>query len=203
MTPLVSVITPTWQRHERLLLRCIPSVEAQTYPNVEHVVVSDGPDDDLMWKLAALGAPAGQWRRYTQLAAHDPTVRWGTAARLRGIDLARGALIAYLDDDNAYRPDHLTILVAALDASGADFAYSCMDCYRPDGTAAYKVGDMPPSYGQIDTSLIVHRRELLDRATWRYIDGLPTIDWDIVERWLNAGATWTHVPATTVDYHFS
>ena len=45
--PLVSVITPTWQRHALLLDRCIPSVAAQDYPNVDHVVVSDGPDPAL------------------------------------------------------------------------------------------------------------------------------------------------------------
>ena len=43
-TPLVSVITPTWQRADLLVNRCIPSVQAQDYPVVEHIIVSDGPD---------------------------------------------------------------------------------------------------------------------------------------------------------------
>jgi GT2 family glycosyltransferase len=41
--PLVSVITPTWQRHE-LLLEAIENVRQQTYRPIEHVIVSDGPD---------------------------------------------------------------------------------------------------------------------------------------------------------------
>ena len=54
MSPTVSVITPTWQRHDLLLNRCVPSVAAQDHPAVEHVIVSDGPDPDLRGKLAGL-----------------------------------------------------------------------------------------------------------------------------------------------------
>src|SRR5262252_1881600 len=45
--PSVDVVTPTWERHDVLLNRAIPSVQAQTYPNVRHIVVSDGPDMEL------------------------------------------------------------------------------------------------------------------------------------------------------------
>jgi cellulose synthase/poly-beta-1,6-N-acetylglucosamine synthase-like glycosyltransferase len=41
--PLVSIITPTWKRRDLLVKRALPSVAAQDYPNIEHVVVSDGP----------------------------------------------------------------------------------------------------------------------------------------------------------------
>ena len=56
MTPTVSVVTPTWQRHDLLMDRCIPSVAAQDYPDVEHVICSDGPDPDLAERLAPLQA---------------------------------------------------------------------------------------------------------------------------------------------------
>ena len=61
-----SVITPTWQRHDALLQRCIPSVLAQDYPAVEHVIASDGPDDYLADLL-----PQHPSQRYVQLAGHD------------------------------------------------------------------------------------------------------------------------------------
>ena len=50
--------------------------------------------------------------------------------------------------------------------------------------------------------MIVHRRGLLDVATWRWHPGIPTIDWDLVSRWMAGGATWAHVPAVTADYYF-
>lgn len=56
--PLVSVITPTWNRHDLLLTRCLPSVQAQDYPAVEHVIISDGPDEDLRDFLAKVRRPS-------------------------------------------------------------------------------------------------------------------------------------------------
>ena len=196
--PLISVITPTWQRHDLLLDRCIPSVAAQDYPAVQHVIVSDGPDNVLAGKIAGRSCGAVVW---DALPAHDPAARWGHWARLRGLELATGEYIAYLDDDNAFRPGHLAKLAAALDADpSAGFAYSQIMMHN--GGSSYVVGVPPPAYGQIDTSAIMHRRGLLDTATWRD-EGQVTIDWDIVERWLHAGAGWAHVPEVTADYYFT
>lgn len=184
-----SVITPTWQRHDFLLERCIPSVQAQDHPAAEHVIVSDGPDPELRDKLAALALPG---TRFSELPEHDPAARWGHWARLRGIELARGEYITYNDDDDALRPEHCRLLAAALDEHpDADFAYSQMNL---QGSI---IGGEPPAYCQIGTPQIMHRRGLLAAATWE--QSLPSIDWDLVERWLKAGARYVHVPAVTVD----
>jgi len=194
--PLVSVVTPTWERHDLLYTRSIPSVAAQEYPAVEHVIVSDGPDP---WLADFF---AGSAIRFEALPEHDPAARWGHRARLRGIELARGEYIAYLDDDNAFRPDHIARLVAALEADpDAGFAYS-MIAMNGNG-AGYTVGSDPPYHGGIDTSAIMHRRSLLDVATWRDEGpGQITVDWDLVERWIAAGITWARVPEVTADYYF-
>jgi glycosyltransferase involved in cell wall biosynthesis len=178
-------------------------VLAQEWPHVHHVVVSDGPDPELMALLAAdpeLDAPVEDGRLLvTELPEHDPDARWGHWARLRGIELARGDMIAYLDDDNAYRPNHLSSVVTQMLAEDTDFGYA-VGLFQGRGQP-YPVGSAPPSYAQIDTSLIVHRRELLKRGTWE--QSMPTIDWDLVERWLAAGARWSFVPYVTMDYYFS
>jgi len=69
--PRVSVITPTWQRHDLLLSRTVPSVQAQRYPSVEHIIVSDGPDPELKDKLAQPWTDG--WRNlwYHELSVHD------------------------------------------------------------------------------------------------------------------------------------
>lgn len=200
--PLVSVITPTWQRHDLVVDRCIPSVADQLYPNVEHIVVSDGPDDVLYEKLKAQPRPG---LRYAEVEQHDDTARWGHWARLAGIAMAKGEIISYLDDDNFYRPRHLWLTVQALkDNPDAGFAYTRTFMHiqgRFGGEtpqAFYEIGTDPPQYGQIDTSGIVHRRDILNIATWE--PSLPTIDWDLVHRWMRAGVTWVYVPEVTVDY---
>jgi len=175
-------------------------VQAQDYPALEHIVVSDGPDPELAaeladpWRHAALKTV-----RFEELPEHDPEAQWGHYARLHGIDLAKGEYIAYLDDDNSWRSGHVRALVAALEETGAGFAYGKMHVH---GRGEYLIGTDPPAEGQIDTSMIVHRRELLDVATWRWHPGIKTIDWDLVERWMAAGATWVRVPHVTADYYF-
>ena len=163
---------------------------------MEHIVVSDGPDPVLA--SAFKGSIYASTPRYYELPEH-PDAQWGHHARLHGLNLAKGDYIAYLDDDNSWRPDHLRLLVAALEDTGADFAYPRMAVH---GRGEYVIGTDPPKEGQIDTSMIVHRRELLDVATWRWYPGIPTIDWDLVSRWMAAGATWTRVNAVTCDYYF-
>ena len=192
--PLVTAVSPTWGRHELLLSRCVPSVAAQDYPALEHVVVADGPDPVLREKLTAHPGV-----RFEELPEHDPQAQWGHYARLHGIDQAKGDYIAYLDDDNSWHRDHVRLLVAALEDTGAGFAYPLMAVH---GRGEYVIGTDPPAEGQIDTSMIVHRRDLLEVATWRWFPGIPTIDWDLVSRWMAGGATWTRVNAVTCDYYF-
>jgi glycosyltransferase involved in cell wall biosynthesis len=196
--PLVTAVTPTWQRHDLLLNRCVPSVAAQDYPAIEHIIVSDGPDPVLREEFAGRSAWAAV-TRFEELPEHPPQAQWGHYARLHGIDLAKGDYIAYLDDDNSWHPDHIRVLVAALEETGAGFAYPKMAVH---GRGEYVIGTDPPAHGQIDTSMIIHRRGLLDLATWRWHPGIPTIDWDLAGRWMAAGATWVHVPQVTADYYF-
>lgn len=184
----VSVVTPTWQRARLLLSRCVPSVRAQTCSPAEHIIVSDGPDPDLA------GIPGVVF-----LPGHEAAPNRGLWARRHGTELATGELIAYLDDDNAWREDHLAVLAEALDCTGADFAYSQAHCIEPGGYT-WTIGREPPQFGQIDTSLIMHRRELLDVATWEPSPGTPA-DWNLVNRWVELGATWVFVPKVTLDYY--
>lgn len=200
MPEMCSVITPTWQRGDLLLNRAIPSVLAQDHPAVEHVIVSDGHEPDLYpAMLERYGAEIAAGRiRYDELAEHKGA-RWGHWARLRGIEVARGAYLAWLDDDNSFRPSHVSRLAALLDA-GAGFAYSRVEFHAHSGT--YPVGGDPPQLGQIDTSAIANRKDLHQLATWRD-EGQPTIDWDLVERWMAAGVSWAFDAKVTADYYMA
>ena len=194
LNPLVSVITPTWQRHDLLLGRCIPSVAAQTYRPLEHVVVSDGPDEDLSCRI---GWPQseGLTGRFDQLPGREPGQHWGGPARRRGIELARGDLIAYLDDDDAYRPDHVALLAAALgEHPEAGFAWSQMLCHQPHGD---EVIGGPLCSGGVGTPMLMHRREILTAATSR--PACADEDWQLVAEWLEAGIADVVVPVITVD----
>jgi GT2 family glycosyltransferase len=127
--PLVSVITPTWQRLD-LLLEAMTNVRAQTYRPIEHVIVSDGLHPGLEWLVkqhAAYRAPGD----HVAVTFVDLGRNWSTylpesfcaAPNVVGQLLARGEYQAFLADDERMEPDHIEALVDALEAEGADFAY--------------------------------------------------------------------------------
>lgn len=185
----ISVITPTWQRHELLVERCIPSVAAQTVP-VEHVVVSDGPDPQLRALLADVV--------YAEVDEHhDDPVNVGARARNRGLEVATGDLIAYLDDDNAFRPHHVQTLAEALESSGRDFAYSRM--YRHG--LGDEIGADPPEHGRVDSSILMQRADTHLKFGWWPVPSEYCVDWQLVQAWVLAGAQWVFVPEVTVDYY--
>ena len=187
----MSLITPTWKRHKTLTERTMPSVAAQTYRDFEHIIVSDGPDDE----LEELLNPLPENTRLVFLEEHNPKEQWGVSARIYGETIAQGELIAPLDDDDSIRPNHLELLVKAIEETGAGFAYSHMMQHMSD-TGAYIVGKAPPVYGEIGVSF-VYRRELSKIATWR--SDRESIDWDLVKRWLRSDVKWVFVPEVTVD----
>ncbi len=94
----VSVIIPTYNR-AHLLARALDSVQAQTQPPLEIIVVDDGSEDE----TAALIQQCYPTVRYLHQAN-----RGVSAARNCGISQARGEWIALLDSDDEWLPERLT-----------------------------------------------------------------------------------------------
>lgn len=110
--PLISVIIPTYQDAE-YLEGAIESVRAQTYEAVEIVVVDSG---GASW-VAELSD------RNSDIVYDFQPPNGPAAARNRGIDLASGELIAFLDADDRWHEDKLDRQVKEIEA-GADIVYS-------------------------------------------------------------------------------
>lgn len=104
-TPMdaVSVIIPTYNCAERLV-RALDSVDAQTYAHdrIEVVVVDDGSTDDTRERVGAFAARSDLSFRYLRQQNAGPA-----AARNHGMRVARGKVIAFLDDDDAWKPAKL------------------------------------------------------------------------------------------------
>lgn len=195
--PLVSIITPTWLRNDILLSRCIPSVENQTYPAVEHVIVSDGPDPELRAKLFPPRVAGRSGRFFFELPEHSLDLHWGHFSRLHGLDYASGELIGYCDDDDALRPEHCALLAGALlDHPEAGWAWSLMASHNGDD-ATGEIGHGAPSCGNIGTPMIMHRRATLEHGTWEQASSFE--DWELVNSWIQAGIGCVKVEEVTVD----
>lgn len=192
-------MTPTWHRYDALFDRCIPSVAAQTFPDHEHVVVSDGPDyglDVLVAEEAAKGGLKGT--RFLHVPEHDERGWNGARARNHGVDYTDSELLAFLDDDNAYRPRHLELLVRALDENpDALFAYGKMH-YPQTGLT---IGVSPPTMNQIDSSSFVCRREAFKLGRWPLTTAYA-LDWQMLSGWIKQGAKAVFVSRITLDYYW-
>jgi len=105
----VSVIVPTYNR-AKFLRVCLRSVLAQSYADLELIVIDDGSTDD----TAAL---------LNELARSDPRVKvfhqnrkGAQVARNLGLAECKGDLVSFLDDDDLWHPNKLEHQVFALHA---------------------------------------------------------------------------------------
>jgi glycosyltransferase involved in cell wall biosynthesis len=104
---MVSVVIPTYNRAD-ILRAAIDSVLAQSYSNLEVVVVDDGSSDSTRQTVESYGAPV----RYV----YQPNAGV-SAARNLGFSHARGEFIALLDSDDQFLPWKLEAQVCVLRAN--------------------------------------------------------------------------------------
>ena len=129
MTPLVSVIIPTYNR-SRTLPRAIESVLSQTCNDFELIVVDDGSTDDTK---ATLSAYAGHGKVRSISQAH----RGSAAACNQGVRVAEGRHVAIQGSDDEWTSDKLEKAVVALDSAGPQVGVFYTDMLRifTDGTS--------------------------------------------------------------------
>lgn len=206
--PLLSIITPTWQRHE-LLLETVANVREQSYPNLEHIIVSDGPDPELRHVLWQAGhRPADVFRDGgpSRLQVVELGRWWtgfmpdsfGIGAILAGLLLARGEYLTWQCDDERATPHHYAALIGLLEAHGVDFAYPRVQFYRNGQRPeeGFQIGSDPPMHGQFTHS--VFRASILKRAMPAW--GTHPVDWSLCQAWMQAGASWAMLPDVTFSH---
>jgi glycosyltransferase involved in cell wall biosynthesis len=137
--PQTSVVVPTHDR-SRLLALTLRSVLWQREVDLEVVVVDDGSADDTAEVVAGLADPR------VRLVRHA-TPQGVSAARNRGAAEARGAWVAFLDDDDLWAPDKLARQLDAARATGRAWAYA--GAVKIDDRQRIVGGTPPPSPEQV------------------------------------------------------
>lgn len=175
----VSVVLATWNRAEPLV-RAIASVQHQTHSAWQLLVVDDGSDDDT--------------RDVVQdIAARDDRVRLVarphlgvSAARNAGLRAADGRLVAFLDSDNTWEPDHLAHVVHAFDTDPSlESAYSVL-AREQDGRREYRTVQVDHAVlrvrNHVDLNVLVARADVVD-AVGGFDESLRRcVDYDLVLR---------------------
>ena len=111
----ISVIVPVYNM-ETYLGRCVDSILAQTYENIEVILVDDGSSD----------ASPDICDRYAEADGRVKVVHKQngglSSARNAGLDAATGGYIGFVDSDDYISPDMYRILAAHLDGGGCEIA---------------------------------------------------------------------------------
>lgn len=115
MEPLISVIIPVFQV-EKYLEKSIASVVAQTYHNLEIILVDDGSTDHCP-------AICDEWKERDSriIVIHKPNGGL-SQARNAGLKIATGEFIGFVDSDDWIEADMYETLLSALLETGADIA---------------------------------------------------------------------------------
>lgn len=119
----VSVIVPVYN-NEKFLNECVESICRQSFADLEVILVDDGSTDSsgAMCDALAMSDP-----RIKVVHMHNRGV---SAARNKGIELATGRYIMFVDSDDAIHPEMVRTLVGLIDAAGAECAI-CKFTDRP------------------------------------------------------------------------
>jgi glycosyltransferase involved in cell wall biosynthesis len=196
-TAMVAVVIPTFRRPVGLR-HAVASVLDQTISDLVAIVVDDGgglprlPSDP---RLVAVSL--------------SRNIAVAGVVRNVGIRLTRSEFVAFLDDDNTWRPDHLEVALARLRPAvgmGPDAVYTALRRRHPRGRQR-DVLSVPFSRRAaadecfLDTNAFVGRRCrcLHFSRLRRNREVLPKEDWEMIFRYSRRQRV-EHVPEPTVDY---
>lgn len=130
--------------------------------------------------------------------------RTGAAAtRQRALDRVTTEYVAFLDDDDAFLPEHLEKCLQALAASGADLVYPWFvptGCETPLGPHPLPFDPAALRRGNYIPVTVLVRTDAVRRAGGfapEIPDAVPHEDWGLWLRMLDQGARFTHLPDVT------
>ena len=169
MSDLITVVIPCFNA-EPYLRQAIDSCLQQTYPSVEIVVIDDGSTDASRDILASYG-DAIRWETQPN--------RGGCAARNRGVELARGEWIQFLDADDFLGSEKLAKQIEVARQYQevlifCDAQYSDPQLKHPHHCRLDRYDD-PVVFllrGGLQTSAPLHRKEWVERIQGFRV-GLP------------------------------
>ena len=123
----LSVIVPVYKA-EAYLRDCVDSLLGQTLRDMEIILVDDGSPD-------GSGAIMADYAARFPERVHTLTLPNGGQgrARNRGIDIARGDYLGFVDSDDYVLPEMFETLCRTADAEGADIVDCEIEAFYPDG----------------------------------------------------------------------
>ncbi|MBF0489173.1 MAG: glycosyltransferase family 2 protein [Candidatus Omnitrophica bacterium] len=128
--PLVTVYIPTYNRAELLMERSLPTVLAQTYKNLDILIIGDRCTDKTKEYVTSIKDPRIRFYNIPKRGyRYPPTAEnhWlagPVVAANTGLKLAKGKWIARIDDDDRWEPEFITTLLKFAQENNYEFVSS-------------------------------------------------------------------------------
>lgn len=134
----VSVIIPIYNV-EKYLEQCISSVCAQTYQNLEIILVDDGSSD-------SCGKICDSWEQKDERIRVIHQINGGVSkARNAGLDVASGEYVGFVDSDDYLHPEMYENLVNAIKENGCQVAMCPYQAVDEEGKDIQRIKEnLPP-----------------------------------------------------------
>lgn len=169
--PLLSVIVPVYNV-EKYILKCLQSLDSQTYDHFEVILVNDGSKDGSERIIHEFIKNKNKFHLFSK---ENGGV---SSARNYGLKVARGEWITFIDSDDLVTPEYLSCMVDGLMQEPADFCMSGFDkFYEATGERKFSVltkhnyGTFSEVYADLFWPSPVARlysRELIEKYTIRF-----------------------------------
>lgn len=151
MAPLISVIIPAYNA-DKFLAEAIASILEQAYSPLEILVVDDGSDD----RTGAIAREFGDPVQY-----HVKPHGGAGSARNHGMNNARGEWIAFLDADDLWAADKLSLQLEALRANPAlEAVFGQVQNFTGPSTPEQRLVRGAALPGHLPGAMLIHRQAL-------------------------------------------
>ncbi len=194
----ISVVVSTFNR-KKLLKRAINSVLAQSLKDFELIVVDDCSKDGTDKLVSSFGDKRIRYFKTKKNSGAD------SLPKNIGIIKAKGEYIAFLDDDDAYRPDALKILTKYLERTGADVVYGDYILHdNGKNSAGWSLDFNPSMLGRrnyISMCVAAMKRDIL-LEIGGFDENIPKFkDWNLWVRLQKFGKSFVHIPIIVTDVY--
>ena len=202
-SPKISVIIPTHNRRE-FLLRALRSIAMQDSLPHEVVVVDDASPADYLGEILSRDWP------FRVKTIRNPRVMGPGASRNLGVKASVGEIIAFIDDDNEWNRDHLSLSVSTL-LGGADIAVAQLSGRRKNakhpidivflGSSGASISDFDNLVG--DTSFCCKREVFETVDGFQESEKMTNEDFVFLLKAVRLGLRVETLPRTTVRYRLN
>lgn len=124
----ISIVTPVFNS-ERFIDQCISSIKAQTFLDWEHILVDDCSTDNSPVIIKNYAEKDSRIKYFKLSEKGGPGI-----ARNKGIELSKGRYIAFLDSDDLWNSDKLTLQLAFMEKNGYPFTFTSYNRITEDGS---------------------------------------------------------------------